>query len=776
MLSRARRRLFAALACGVAAGAVALVAATSGSGTSIATKAAESPKVSTALRASGDPGVTGEDFHAAALPEGKNALSVDHTPPALTLSGTLKSAEGQTLTQPSYGLTVNAADGTAISASSERSGVKSVEILVDGQRQDYAEQQCPGGSCSLNRTWTLHPSDYADGRHTVTIKATDYLDHLTQQSFQISTDANGPDLSVSGPLVDTSDALVGADPELTVDATDRGSGVTSVELLVDGQQADVLAQDCPDWGCELQGTLGPDLSGDDPGSHTYEIVATDGVGNATTESGTFRLDPTPPLLAVSGALADADGQPLPADTADAQIEAFDDAAGDSGIAKIEISVDDNTDTTDNLDCNPSCPGDATTAYTYDKARWGDGEHVVTISATDLAGNVTRHSLDVDSPTPPPATCPQVSPTVQDPGPSLQAGQSSPPDPFSITGALVPGTVASVAAGGFGVDHGVCLMPTQTTATVADDQRKVNPPDKVNAYPLLAVTRANLKAAAEQDACDFAQNQHQPGHNLMILAFRRAHKKNDEFGVGADRPDSPFFSNHLAIRAVLKAAADGYKACQRPHRTVTIVYANTNYKISESGDDGRPMSTDTARMAGYEQFALAFDLNKNPPAGVNYSAVAGDIEPGFDPLGDDQARSLAQGASSQRLDYYDFGDAGQCPPIGQCQAAWSRADLGAISQANRSHSLPEIYHPEQAQQWAGVRKVWDNSPACADAPRPRPPRRHRHCYGFYGAMSEPMVCPGGSDFTPRESWINLRDANPNNTVLGHVVYYNPDCLH
>ncbi len=326
-----------------------------------------------------------------------------------------------------------------------------------------------------------------------------------------------------------------------------------------------------------------------------------------------------------------------------------------------------------------------------------------------------------------------------------------------------GAVA-VAASGSGASRA-------TAAAAGPAKARLRPPRKVNAYPLLAATSADLRVAAKQDACDFAQTQSPRGNSLMILAFRRVRKKGDKFGIGADRRDNPFFSNDVVVRAALEAAGRGYEACRRRHRAVTIVYGNTNYSMSESGDNGVPMSTATASLAGYEQTALVSELNGASPRGVSY-AVAGDIEPGFDPLGNEQAKALAKGASSQGFAYYDYGDAGLCPPIAACQGTWSLHDLAAISQKNRSHSLPEIYRSEQVQQWVGVRRSWDRSSACTST-RGHRSRRAPHCYAFYGALSEPTTC--GAEIAPWQSWTELRRANPLNHVKRHLVYFNPDCL-
>jgi hypothetical protein len=299
-------------------------------------------------------------------------------------------------------------------------------------------------------------------------------------------------------LVDTPNPLVGSEPAVDVDATDSGSGVTDAQLLVDGEMADDLPQDCPDGGCELIEGFLPELSDYGSGQHSFEIVASDAAGNAVHQSGTFHLDPTAPTLTVTGPLAEYDQRLLPTETADATIQATDNTPGDSGLVKIEVSVDDAIDATDDLSCNPGCVGSASTTYTYAKSDWAPGPHVVTVTATDKAGNVSQKVVDVDVPTPAsPVQCPDVTATVGDPGnvvtvseaqssvmasalapsqptsdtesaggalidPSLSQPTDAPPASLTSTQTLSDDQIASTPPGGVNVDGAICLVPTQTT--------------------------------------------------------------------------------------------------------------------------------------------------------------------------------------------------------------------------------------------------------------------------------------------------------------------------
>jgi Carboxypeptidase regulatory-like domain len=110
----------------------------------------------------------------------------DASPPTLDLSGSLAALADQALASQYYDLHVDAKDGDPSSPSSQQSGVKSIEILIDGQRQDYAELACPAGNCAMTRDWTFNASQFAVGDHTVQVVATDQLGHQSDQSFAVT--------------------------------------------------------------------------------------------------------------------------------------------------------------------------------------------------------------------------------------------------------------------------------------------------------------------------------------------------------------------------------------------------------------------------------------------------------------------------------------------------------------------------------------------------------------------------------------------------------------
>jgi hypothetical protein len=294
-----------------------------------------------------------------------------------------------------------------------------------------------------------------------------------------------------------------------------------------------------------------------------------------------------------------------------------------------------------------------------------------------------------------------------------------------------------------------------------------PPQPVNAYPLIAVP-GDLSTEAANAACAFAQSQPR-GQRLMLLSFGRAHTEAGQFGAG----HRPFYSN-ADILAALSQAAASYRQdeCHRKARRATIAYGVSNYKLSLTGNDGDPLSPQLAEATGAAQLQTALKLQQSENArdGV---AVAGDLEPGWDPTraGVKVAKALARGADSGPLTYYNFGTAGHCPPYSGRDpgcGAWRLRVLGNISQRRMAVPLPEIYYDYQAEQWARVRKRWDRHHARA--------RRCSHdrtpkCYAFAGATSEPPAC--GADLSPSDSWNALWNANPAGSVASELIYWNPD---
>lgn len=149
------------------------------------------------------------------LPEGRNPVVVfardqvgnagnfswhqriDRSAPAFQTSGSLKSAAqaGQPLTGESYDLQVAAQDGSLTTDSTQRSGVKSIEVLVDGERVAFSsnDPQMCASSCPLDLTWRMYPAAFGLGSHTVSVLVKDQVGHQAPVQTLTVNVQDGPD-------------------------------------------------------------------------------------------------------------------------------------------------------------------------------------------------------------------------------------------------------------------------------------------------------------------------------------------------------------------------------------------------------------------------------------------------------------------------------------------------------------------------------------------------------------------------------------------------------
>lgn len=118
-------------------------------------------------------------------------VKVDTSAPELEVSGPLHDLADQRLPEDSYSARIDAFDGDAGDPATAQSGVRSIEVLVDGQRADYVEQPCSGSlaSCPLSRTFTFRSADYALGTHTIRVVATDGVGHTSTEQWDVVTTA-----------------------------------------------------------------------------------------------------------------------------------------------------------------------------------------------------------------------------------------------------------------------------------------------------------------------------------------------------------------------------------------------------------------------------------------------------------------------------------------------------------------------------------------------------------------------------------------------------------
>lgn len=125
-------------------------------------------------------------------------IKVDHTPPAVVLSGTMTEQGALGTKRSSYVLKVNATDGTE---AAPQSGVAKYVIEVDKKVVSEKAPGCATKNCSLSPEWTLEASQYAEGSHTVKVTVTDAAGISTTKTPMIELHPSPPpSLSLAGSM------------------------------------------------------------------------------------------------------------------------------------------------------------------------------------------------------------------------------------------------------------------------------------------------------------------------------------------------------------------------------------------------------------------------------------------------------------------------------------------------------------------------------------------------------------------------------------------------
>jgi hypothetical protein len=215
-------------------------------------------------------------------------VKIDRSWPTLTTSGTLKGAAND-YAPPNADLSVSATDAY--------SGVKSIEIQVDGVQKDFYSPNSSCDGCPLSRNWTWHSADYAPGDHQIKVIATDFTNpaHQATDQWTVTTDDAEPDVTVDGSLWAADQATI-SEPsyDLSVDAGDGSvgdpeTGVKSIEILVDGQRATYDTQACPAGNCSQTKSWQFNTAQYAEGDHVIDVKVTDQAGNVDTEEVTVTV-------------------------------------------------------------------------------------------------------------------------------------------------------------------------------------------------------------------------------------------------------------------------------------------------------------------------------------------------------------------------------------------------------------------------------------------------------------------------------------------------------
>lgn len=150
-------------------------------------------------------------------------VRVDHSAPTVSVSGSLANPSGSA----PYALHIEAQDGNANDSSGAQwqSGVKSIDVFIDGEQVASTSQGCPGtaASCPLSLDYTLQqPYDFAGSSPEIDVTATDQLGHSQTLDWTHQDFVSIP----SAEAADASEALAMAQSEAQALA-DQGSQLSA---------------------------------------------------------------------------------------------------------------------------------------------------------------------------------------------------------------------------------------------------------------------------------------------------------------------------------------------------------------------------------------------------------------------------------------------------------------------------------------------------------------------------------------------------------------------
>ncbi|MBS3817019.1 MAG: S8 family serine peptidase [Candidatus Thermoplasmatota archaeon] len=240
-------------------------------------------------------------------------------------------------------------------ASDDTSGIDYYEVQVNDE--DWNE-------IGTSTQYLLENLD--DGDNTVRVKALDEAGLEETDTVTFTVDTEAPQVNITSPFKEQ----VSDSEEVTVEWT-------AIEEITEIDQYSVRIDD-GDWE-QMGGDMAANhtFDGLEDGNHTVTVRATDEAGNSDQTERMFIVDTTPPELSIIEPTMD---QKIEESSVTVEWEGSDET---SGIALYEVSIDDGEWKAKNELTN------------HDFQDLDDGEHTVTVRATDGAGIETSESVTFD---------------------------------------------------------------------------------------------------------------------------------------------------------------------------------------------------------------------------------------------------------------------------------------------------------------------------------------------------------------------------------------------
>jgi RHS repeat-associated protein len=207
--------------------------------------------------------------------------------------------------------------------------------------------------------------------------------------------------------VDTSDPGIGIDAESLSSPSASGWGISQSKEAQNGCNG-VQCNECFEAKCVGAGESGSGqplslyLAGTSElpeGEDTIKASVQDATGLSASVSGTIKVDNTPPGEIKIGGLPNESGEyEISEKPYTVKVEATDGSGtkASSGVKSIALAIDGNPVGAPAGSCTPG-PCTASGEWTIDGANYADGQHELSVTATDNAGNVatTQYTLRVD---------------------------------------------------------------------------------------------------------------------------------------------------------------------------------------------------------------------------------------------------------------------------------------------------------------------------------------------------------------------------------------------
>lgn len=324
-------------------------------------------------------------------------LKVDRSDPGLSSTGPLDNPDRW----------VPRDANLSVTATDSYSGVSRIDFDISGQPRDFttpasacdAVTQCP---TTLSDSYRL-PDGTGQGPLTWKVTAKDPLGHdVDDGPWGVIVDDEAPSVTALTHSGKPNGWVKRAQGSVTLAATDAGSGVTRYQLALGSERtltrdfgcAGTYSNRCPTAPGSHTFAYDSDASGEQwqDGVHTLRLTARDGPAYETVaDSWEVRVDRTPPLISLDGTLAEAEGAIVSGESYQLAVEATDegpDGAQTSGVANVTIQVDERSpETFPTAGCSTDgCPTNGAGNLMFSTEAYGDGEHEITITTTDAAGN------------------------------------------------------------------------------------------------------------------------------------------------------------------------------------------------------------------------------------------------------------------------------------------------------------------------------------------------------------------------------------------------------